>query len=211
MLPVDTRNKSQPTTIEFGLHPNKKLFLTLHRKISINPHKITQTLSSLPNNANHAHYALMDATRIISLNHIAVAANSALMRPSQHNGAALEVIVHAAGSTNVGAVLKDYAFDAHSKAAAALENDSVGSGTQSTYDVILLGFDVEEEDYRKIMDQVGLEKYEEEQDMHSFFERERTREEITRLIKLYKTTKEEVDMQGIERAILNRVASKYHI
>ena len=112
----------------------------------------------------------------------------------------------AAGSTNVASILKDYAFDEHSKA--AKENDT-------GYNIILLGFDVEEEEYNNIMESqelgLGLDTPENEEDMKHFFARERSQEDKTALMKVYKITAPEVDMQGMEKAILNRVATKFYI
>ena len=43
-------------------------------------------------------------------------------------------------------------------------------------------------------------------DMVAFFGRERSQTEV-----MFKTTKEEVAMQGLEKAIINRVAAKFFI
>ena len=45
-------------------------------------------------------------------------------------------------------------------------------------------------------------------DMVAFFGRERSQTEVMQLIKMFKITKEEVAMQGLEKAIINRVAAK---
>jgi len=191
--------------VEFGLYPNRKLFITLHKNIDTNPHHITKLLAALPKNSTHDHYAIMDATRIVSLNHINIAATNALMRADKsRRGAALETVVCAAGSTNVGSVLKDYAFDQHSTAAS--ESDS-----GSTYSVILLGFDVKEDEYETVMHDIGLNKPDDEENMISFFERKRSKDDIVAMTKLFKTTKQEIEMQGLERAVVNRVASKFYI
>ena len=199
--------------VQFGIHPNRKLILTLHKKIHPNPHALTNIISSLPNNSNYAHYAIMDAERIVSLNHITIAANNALMRLSTNDkitrGAALDTIVCSAGSTNMGSIMKDYAFDQHSKAATSNENDVEGSS--SGYNVLLLGFDINEDEYEQVMHEIGLKDPEDEKSMHCYFERERGNDEITALIKVFKTTREEVEMQGLEKAVLNRVASKFYL
>jgi hypothetical protein len=217
------------TSVKFGLHPNRTLSITLHRKILTNPHQITKALAAIPNNSTHDHFAIMDATRIVSLNHISMAANHALMRGCSYNsgglsssrrGPALDTVVCAAGSTNFGSIMKDYAFDETSKAAAAIAvksgdgdgDDHDGTeGATTTYDVILLGFDVEETEYEQVMkDVAGLNNPVDEEGMISFFERQRSDLDVTAMIKVFKTTKQEVAMQGLERAVLNRVASKFH-
>ena len=48
-------------------------------------------------------------------------------------------------------------------------------------------------------------------DMVAFFGRERSQTEVMQLIKMFKITKEEVAMQGLEKAIVNRVAAKFFI
>ncbi len=196
------------TNSEFGLHPGKKLFITLHKNVNTNPHDMTKALGALPQNDTLHHYAVMDATRIVSLNHINIAANNALMRGlsfgQSKRGIALDTVVCAAGSTNVGSVLKDYAFDKNSKAA-------TDSDSGDTYNVIFLGFDVEEDEYEIVMNEIGLMQPDSEESMISFLERERSNEDVIAMTKIFKTTKEEIDMQGLERAVLHRVASKFHM
>lgn len=114
--------------------------------------------------------------------------------------------------------MKDYAFDETSKAAAAIavksddgDDHDDTAGATTTYDVILLGFDVEESEYEQVMkDVAGLNNPVDEEGMISFFERQRSDLDVTAMIKVFKTTKQEVAMQGLERAVLNRVASKFH-
>jgi hypothetical protein len=237
------------------LFPSVNVFCALHTNISVNPHILTQRLSSIvvdkrsdsdnnndnvngtSSNETHDHYAIMDASRITSLEHLAIAVNAALLRASgqakaingnndsnsaagtshqimgQKRGRALDTIVCAGGSTNVASVLKDFAFNEHSIAAEEAKTE-----TKSDYNVVLIGIDVTLEQYADLTMNVniGLTNSEQHQpemieDMIAFFGRERSKEEVTQLIKVFKTTREEVNMQGLEKAIINRVASKFYI
>ncbi len=218
--------------IELGLFPSSKLLVSLHKIVSpssdttdtnsINPHSIVQALDTLPSNQRHEKFSLMDASRIMSLDHIAVAANSALIRQlhfesyAQDNdsnteekavksrGLALETVVCAAGSTNVGSIMKDYAFDAKWNAA----NNSEGRD----FHVLLFGYNVTKEEHLKTITKVGLNNPESTEYMMEHFHRSRSDEEVKSLIKVYKIGKEEVSNEGssLEKAILNRVATKFY-
>lgn len=208
------------TTIQFALHPTLTLRVTLHRSIPVNPHHVVNKLLDLPENTNSEKFAIFDATRIISLDQIAVAANSALLRQfqfQQKNGAcgrglALETILCCAGSTNTGSVLKDYAFDKHSIAA----SQSEGTKEQShngKYNVLCIGFCSSDEEFQEVVSTLGLSDPEPTHLINEFLSRTRTDKEIQDLMKVYKITKDEVDMMGssFEKAIYNRVAAKFHV
>lgn len=75
----------------------------------------------------------------------------------------------------------------------------------------MLGFDVKEDEYETVMHDIGLNKPDDEENMISFFERKRSKDDIVAMTKLFKTTKQEIEMQGLERAVVNRVASKFYI
>lgn len=246
---AESQLKETIVHLKSGLFPSVNVFFTLHKNISTNPYILTQRLSSTivansngnSSNGTFDHYAIIDAARITSLEHLAVAVNAALLRSNgqgkanngnnesnnnsnntrsgtshqimgQKRGRALDAIVCAGGSTNVASVLKDFAFNQDSIAAQEAKTE-----TKSEYNVVLIGIDVTLEQYADFMMNVDLglassqRQPEKIEDMVGFFERERSKEEVTRLIKVFKTTKEEVDMQGLQKAIINRVASKFYI
>jgi hypothetical protein len=193
-------------TLQFGLHPERLLNVSLHRKLKKNPHTISKMIASLTND-NHKRFAIMDATRIISVDHIAIAANNALMRISDtdNRGIALDTVICAAGSTNVMSVMKEYAFDQHSDAAKE-ENNCTG------YNVLLLAFDCKADgEILSLIEQLGLGEHDSLEDTHSFFARQRSNDQMSALMKAYKITKEEVEMRNssLESAIINRLATKY--
>lgn len=220
----------QIAAIEFGLFSSKKLLLSLHKlkpsptSLSENPHSIVQKLDCLPSNEKHQRISLLDASRIISLDHISIAANTAMIRMSHHeningdrinkNGAinkrglALETVICAAGSTNVGSIMKDFAFDAKSNAALSLQNGSFGD----EYNVLLLSYDCSEKEHLETISQVGLTVPEKIEDMIKYFDRKRGQQEVTALMKVFKVTAQEVGRDGssLEKAVLNRVATKFY-
>jgi len=233
--------KDKIVHLKSGLFPDVNVFLTLHKNISTNPHILTQRLSSITidtdsgtrtsTNGTHDHFAIMDASRIASIDHLAIAVNSALLRTvnsasnstngnrtspqmGQKRGRALDTIVCAGGSTNVGAVLKDFAF---SESSTAAEEAKIEAETRSEYNVVLIGIGTTLEQYMDTMmnDHIALASSQHQPetiaDMVAFFGRERSKEEVMQLIKIFKTTKEEVAMQGLEKAIINRVAAKFYI
>ena len=230
--------------LKIGLFPDVNVFITLYKNISTNPHILVQRLSSITvdtdtdsgtstsTNGTHDHFAIMDASRIASIDHLAIAVNSALLRTNnaiasnstngngtspqmgQKRGRALDTIVCAGGSTNVGAVLKDFGFNESSIAAEEAKRETE---TQSEYNVVLIGIGTTLEQYIETMtnDQIALASSQRQPetiaDMVAFFGRERSQTEVMQLIKMFKTTKEEVAMQGLEKAIINRVAAKFFI
>ncbi len=216
--------------IELGLFPSSKLLVSLHKIVSgtdttsINPHSVVQALDALPSNQRHDTFSLMDASRIMSLDHIAVAANSALIRQLhfesyakdnedsnseekavKSRGLALETVVCAAGSTNVGSIMKDYAFDTK-------WNEANNSGGGRDFHVLLFGYNVTEEEHIEAITKVGLSNPESTEYMMEYFSRSRGDDEIKTLTKVYKLGKEEVSKErsSLEKAILNRVATKFY-
>ena len=248
--------------LKIGLFPDVNVFITLYKNISTNPHILVQRLSSITvdtvtdtdtdtdsgidastlTNETHDHFAIMDASRIASIDHLAIAVNSALLRANnaiatasnstngnvngtstspqmgQKRGRALDTIVCAGGSTNVGAVLKDFGFN-ESSIAAEEAKTTTETETQAVYNVVLIGIGTTLEQYIETMtnDQIALASSQSQRtpetiaDMVAFFGRERSQTEVMQLIKMFKTTKEEVAMQGLEKAIINRVAAKFFI
>ena len=207
------------TTIQFALHPTVTLRVTLHRSIHANPHQVVNKLLDLPENTNSEKFAIFDATRIISLDQIAVAANSALLRQFQFQqkngscgrGLALETILCCAGSTNTGSVLKDYAFDKHSIAAS--QSERTNESHDEKFDVLCIGYCSSDQEFEDVVSTLGLSDPEPTHQINEFLSRTRTDKEIQDLMKVYKITNQEVDTIGssLEKAINNRVAAKFHV
>eukprot|EP00555_Chaetoceros_dichaeta_P003323 CAMPEP_0198248630 /NCGR_PEP_ID=MMETSP1447-20131203/373_1 /TAXON_ID=420782 /ORGANISM="Chaetoceros dichaeta, Strain CCMP1751" /LENGTH=251 /DNA_ID=CAMNT_0043933089 /DNA_START=13 /DNA_END=765 /DNA_ORIENTATION=+ len=227
-------------SITFALHPKRSLRVSLHTSISTNPHIIFSRTSALPSNdASGDRYAIIDAKRVVSLTHLGIAANSALLRlhhfeqstvdatntntntnmPTdttvgrKRRGAALETILCAGGSTNVGSVLKEFAFDANSVAAAAAAAASVQQQSEQSqeYDVLFLGYDCEsEEEFTTVLSDVGLDAPRDESAWNAYFARERDGREMQEMAKIFKLSPEELARDGfsLEKAVLNRVATK---
>lgn len=211
---LDTNN-IHITKINFALHANVTLRVSLHKSIQANPHQIVTKLLALSGNESSEKFAILDAKSIVSLNQIAVGANSALMRHFQfelkngscNRGVALETILCCAGSTNTGSVMKEYAFDQHS--VAAKDESNLGGG----YDVLFLGYCESDEEFKDITTSMQLGVPENESGIEKYFSRNRNDKELADLMKIYKITKDEIEMCGssLEKAVLNRVAAKFHI
>jgi hypothetical protein len=113
----------------------------------------------------------------------------------------------------VGAVLKEFGFN-ESSIAAEEAKTTTETETQAVYNVVLIGIGTTLEQYIETMtnDQIALASSQRQRtpetiaDMVAFFGRERSQTEV-----MFKTTKEEVAMQGLEKAIINRVAAKFFI
>ncbi|GFH46990.1 predicted protein [Chaetoceros tenuissimus] len=201
--------------LKCGLFPDTKIFVSLFKDVSINPYQVNKTLSSVPTNENYDHYAILNANRITSVEHVAVAVNSSLMRfsafskdsdiqQSNFRGRALDSVVCCAGTTHTGSAMKDYAL-----------SDETSDNT-GVYDIILIGIDVTLEQFTNTLSSVDgfnscLDTLVPRSDVADILGRERSAEEVTKIIKLYKTTKEEVAMQGLAKAVINRVSSKYYV
>ncbi len=211
---IDT-NSIYITKINFALHANVTLRVSLHKSIQANPHQIVKKLLSLPGNESSEKFAILDAKSIVSMNQIAVGANSALLRHFQfelkngscNRGVALETILCCAGSTNTASVMREYAFDHHS--VAAKDESNLGEG----YDVLFLGLCESDQEFKDIVTSNQLGIPEDERGLEKYFSRNRNDKELADLMKIYKITKDEVEMcaSSLEKAVLNRVAAKFHI
>lgn len=207
-ISIESNMTSSYVTFQFGLFPDRKLQISLHRNLKTNPHEITKRLASIGNDSQKR-FAIMDAYRIVSLDHVAIASNIALMRNSAEEivitrGVALDTVICAAGSTNVMSVMKEYAFDLHS--------DAAKNGTADVYAVLLIAFDCElDQNVFDMAEKLKLGNCESLEDTRSFFSRKRSEQEIAILMKAYKVTKEEMEMRNssLESSILNRLATKY--
>ena len=222
---TNTEKKSNITTIKFALHPNITLRVSLHKSISINPHhQIVNKLLALPKNANSEKFVIIDAKNIVSMDQFAIAANTALLRIFQFEqknansngngtssrGLGLETILCCAGSTNTASVMKDYAFDKNSIAAQQQETDN-----SAVYDIFCLSYCESEEEHEEVTKSLELGDAEctTSGAIEAYFSRPRSDKEMNALFKVYKLTKDEVEMHGssLEKAVCNRVAAKFYI
>lgn len=134
------------------------------------------------------------------------------VKKRKRRGAALETILCAGGSTNVGSVLKDFAFDPNSVAAAAVQQQQ--QQQQQTYDVLFLGYDCEsDEEFLDVLSDVGLGAPVDEGVWNEYFARERDGKEMQEMAKMFKLSPEELTREdfSLEKAVLNRVATKYSV
>lgn len=169
------------------------------------------------------------------MTHIGIAANSALLRlhhfeqstvnatntntnntttiptdtgVKKRRGAALETILCAGGSTNIGSVLKDFAFDKNSLAAAAAAASVLQQPEQpQEYDVLFLGYDCESDDeFTNVLSDVGLDVPRDESAWNAYFARERDGKEMQEMAKIFKLSPEELARDGfsLESAVLDR-------
>lgn len=236
--PLSTSQSVSPTahivTLKFALHSNRNLRLSLHTHVSTNPHIISTRTAALPaNNDSGDRFAVIDAKRVVGITHLGTAANSAFLRLNscdrsssaastvagdasqvgrKRRGAALETVLCAGGSTNVGSVLKDFAFDRNSMAASDAEKSP--ESTERRYDVLFLGYDCEtDEEFIDVLSSVGLDPPVDECQWKAYFERDRDDKELREIAKLFKISPEELIMDdfSLEKSVLNRVAVKYSI
>eukprot|EP00551_Chaetoceros_affinis_P006884 CAMPEP_0203681288 /NCGR_PEP_ID=MMETSP0090-20130426/42261_1 /ASSEMBLY_ACC=CAM_ASM_001088 /TAXON_ID=426623 /ORGANISM="Chaetoceros affinis, Strain CCMP159" /LENGTH=213 /DNA_ID=CAMNT_0050549715 /DNA_START=214 /DNA_END=855 /DNA_ORIENTATION=+ len=130
-------------------------------------------------------------------------------------GLVLETILCCAGSTNTASVLRDYAFDKHSEAAAKLETLSSSDDDDARYDIFVLGYCETDEEFEHVITNeiLNLSPAEDHIGIESYFQREKSEKEINDLLKVYKLTKDEVVMCGssLEKAVCNRVAAKFFV
>lgn len=194
--------------------------IDIHGQCNVD-NNVDNSINNTPIILGGNHFAIVDASHIISLDHIFVAIHTALIRTRTYRdtlhdtdnlnrvrGTALESIVCAAGSTHVPSILENYAFLSNSK------KHEDGNAKDDTSDVILIGVNVSLDAFQQVLldKDIGLASFPPETpaNVSAYFSRPRSPDEITAFIKAYKTTREEVAMQGLEQAILHRVASKFY-
>lgn len=157
-------SSSSVIKLTFALHPNRTLRLSLHANVSNAPVIASKALAYDRGDAQgvRGRFAIMNAGRIVSTTHMAVAANTALLRTYHRSGTgttnegtlsssssssgrrneqstmtgrgiALETIICAAGTTHAGNALRDYAFQTND-AATTTTNDNDPQTTVSSCD-----------------------------------------------------------------------------
>jgi hypothetical protein len=140
--PFSHDSSKSTTLLGFGLHPERSLRVAVLENVE-NPVSIAKLSVSFPNapgtenGEGVGRFAIMAASRIMSLEHISVAANSALFREFSREtrsksadnnqdandktsvkrlrGIALDTIFCAGGSLNEPTVLKEYGFQGTGK------------------------------------------------------------------------------------------------
>uniref|UniRef100_A0A7S2A682 Uncharacterized protein n=1 Tax=Trieres chinensis TaxID=1514140 RepID=A0A7S2A682_TRICV len=219
-------------SITLGLHPGHSLRVSIHKDVC-DPYTISEQATSFGRTtkegedratARDGRFAVMDARRILSLSHIAVAANSALLRiekfkakkrnqdgdlkKSFSRGIALETIVCASGTSHVGSALRDYAFQQD-----ANESNKSSTGRSSKrFTLIAIGYDCPgEAEYASFLSNIGLDDGLSKEEMEIYFSRSRDDCELKDIMKAFKITKEEVEMEdsSLEKAVITKIASKF--
>jgi len=204
---ADRSDPSSKTILSFDLFPDQKLHLQLLSGVST-PHKAASQISS-------TRFSLLDAHRIVSIGHVAIAAQHALLRTKNmkltmenSNGnnknqrsLAMETIVCAGGSSHVGNVLRDFAF---------LEKKDTNKNEGNDFAVLVLGWNCTEIEMTNFVNEI-IREGEGRPTPLSYLSRVRTKEEETDLIKTFKLMKEDIDAESssLELAIITRVATKY--
>lgn len=207
--------------LSFGLFPSSTLRLRLISVPTSNKNN-TNPLSKLFQELDDKRFSFLDAHRIIGISHVATAANLALMRRSQREqkiesgsddnkkGIAFETVLCLAGSTHVGNILRDYAFQSSSND----KNNKNKNNIENTT-ILVLGYDCTKSEMdefisNKILSSVGSStQLNQRQKFLSYLDRTRTEEEKKDIMKLFKLTKEEIDMSSLEQAVVNKVGTKY--
>jgi hypothetical protein len=201
------------STLTFGLFPERTLRVSLHFVNDVTPLLVASSSSTSSGGGDK--FAICRANRVISLQHVAVAANAALLRRRQRDAsvpnkqsAAMETILCLAGSTNTSSIFQDYTFVVNNHN----NNDTNNPPpTDKPCAILVLGFDCADTDeYHSFLQTTGLTK-EPPTCPETYFERERTQDETNDLMKVYKLSKQEIDMSSLEEAVLTRVATKYFI
>jgi len=211
-------------TLTFGLYPGRNLRCSLHTGISestcraLAERALNYDAADDKSTTSFGRYAIMDADRVVSLQHIAVAGNIALARYARweaqdvnatnngnnnRRGIGQETVVCAAGTSHSGYALRDYGFEPEQKQDA--------SASASSFTIVVLGFDCEgDAEYEKFLADMGFDD-EGRLDMQQYFGRPRSKQELAGLLKAFKVSQNEVDMDGssLEHAIITRIATKF--
>lgn len=181
-------------------------------------------------------FAIMDADRVVSLQHIAVAGNGALARCARweaqgsdrqqqggdgsnnnnRRGIGQETVICAAGTSHAGYALRDYGFF---DVAPASETEQKNKQKQkqkqqqaevktSSFTILAIGFDCKDDaEYDKFL--ADMELGDDQPGMEDYFGRERSKQELAALLKSFKVSINEVEMSSLEHAIITRIATKF--
>jgi hypothetical protein len=222
-------------TLTFGLHPGRNLRCSLHADISestcraLAERALNYDAADDKSASSFGRYAIMDADRVVSLQHIAVAGNIALARCARweaqdvnitnnsnnnRRGIGQEAVICAAGTSHTGYALRDYGFfdvapaSEPEKKQKQMQQDA--KARASSFTILAIGWDCEgDADYEKFLEDMGLADG--RTDMRQYFGRPRSKQELAGLLKAFKVSQNEVDMDGssLEHAIITRIATKF--
>ena len=223
-------------TLTFGLYPGRNLRCSLHTGISestcraLAERALNYDAADDKSATSFGRYAIMDADRVVSLQHIAVAGNIALARYARweaqdvnitnnnnRRGIGQETVVCAAGTSHSGYALRDVGFfdvapaSESEKKQKQMQQDAKASASASKFTILTIGFDCEgDAEYEKFLADMGLDD-EGRLNMQQYFVRPRSKQELTGLLKAFKVSQNEVDMDGssLEHAIITRIATKF--
>ena len=94
-----------------------------------------------------------------------------------------------------------------------MQQDAKASASASSFTIVVLGFDCEgDAEYEKFLADMGLDDDGRlHVDMQQYFGRPRSKQELAGLLKAFKVSQNEVDMDGssLEHAIITRIATKF--
>lgn len=169
------------------LKPGTHLWLSLHEDVS-RPQDLFEPIRA------HSNLAIMDASRIITPSQLVAAANMSVVRDTKQT-LAWDTVLQAASSSHLGHVLRDNAF--------GQDSQEVKSAT-----IVALAVGGTQKEFECALKEVGLKN---PQPVRSYFERQRTPEEIAAFYKWYKLTSDEVAMSSLEDAVLTRVSAKFYV
>jgi len=211
--------------LSFGLFSSSTLRLRLISVPTSNENN-TNPLSKLFQELDDKRFSFLDAHRIIGISHVATAANLALMRRSQREqkiesgsddnkkGIAFETVLCLAGSTHVGNILRDYAFQSSSNDKNNKNKNKNKNNIENTT-ILVLGYDCTKSEMDEFISNKILSSVDSSTELNqcqkflSYLDRTRTEEEKKDIMKLFKLTKEEIDMSSLEQAVVNKVGTKY--
>lgn len=183
-------------------------------------------------------FAIMDADRVVSLQHIAVAGNIALARcarweaqgsdqqqggngsnnnnNSNRRGIGQETVICAAGTSHAGYALRDTGFFDVAPASETEQKNKQekkqqqAKATTSSFTILAIGFDCKDDaEYGRFLADMELDDG--QPGMEEYFGRERSKQELAALLKSFKVSTNEVEMDGssLEHAIITRIATKF--
>ena len=181
-------------------------------------------------------FAIMDADRVVSLQHIAVAGNIALARCARweaqgsdqeqggdgsnnnnnnnnnRRGIGQETVICAAGTSHAGYALRDNGFFdvAPASETEQKKKQQQAKATTFSFTILAIGFDCKDDaEYDKFLADMQLGGC--QPNMEEYFGRERNKQELAALLKSFKVSPNEAEMDGssLEHAIITRIATKF--
>jgi len=219
-------------TIQFALYPDTCLRLALFHNIPI-PSSTLNTIQQ--NHELRDRLTILDASNVVSLRHMAIAANVALQRnhdvntssiedrinqdfkdgqPSR-NGVSIikEILACLGGGTHVQHAIADFLFEQVDN---SWRQDEMKIDCDKLYSVIVLGINFSSpEVFASKLHHLSfaLDKAESISSMVGYFSRIRSELEIQALCRIYKLNIKEIPMnnhESLENAIITRIATKFY-